>query len=149
VHRLCAIRLPPALPPRRRAGSQRRQFAFKARGSGVRGQGLGNQPIAAQTLVGRPFFSLRQQGSKVVDASFKRCYRSGVVRPFAGRRLILLSIHVEQNAGLAVIARLSTRPDRARSNGFWLRSERRSGLSRSGPYGLAIPNFFLAESITH
>jgi hypothetical protein len=41
------IRVPPALPPRRRAGPQRRQFAFKARGAGIRDQGLGKQPIAA------------------------------------------------------------------------------------------------------
>jgi hypothetical protein len=78
------------------------------RRAGVRDQGLGYQPVAARTLVDRPFFGLRQQGSKVGDASFKRRYRSGVdrlhVRPFARRCLILFSIHVEQNAGLAVIA---------------------------------------------
>jgi hypothetical protein len=124
------------------AGPQGRQFAFKPRSAGVRFQGLGQQPIAARTLLGRPFFGLRQQGSKVGDASFKRRYRSGVGRlhdrPFARRRFILLSIHVGQNAGLAIIARLSACPVRPRSNGFGVRSERRSGLSRSGPNGLAI-----------
>ena len=60
------------------------------------------------------------------------------VQPFARRCLILFSIHVEQNAGLAVIARPSARPDRAVPNGFGIRSERRSGLSRSGPHSLTI-----------
>ena len=60
------------------------------------------------------------------------------VQPFARRCLILFSVHVEQNAALAVIARPSARPDRAVPNGFGVRSERRSGLSRSGPHSLAI-----------
>jgi hypothetical protein len=61
--------------------------------------------------LGRLFFGLRPQRSKVGDASFKRHYRSGVsrhVRPFARRRLVLLSI-VNQNVGPAVIAALSVR----------------------------------------
>jgi hypothetical protein len=40
--------------------------------------------------------------------------------------------------GLAVIARPSPRSDRAVPNGFGVRSERRSRLSRSGPHSLAI-----------
>jgi hypothetical protein len=112
------------------------------RRAGVRDQGVGYQTVAARTLLGGPFFGLRQQGSKVGDASFKRRYRSGVGRlhvpPFVRRRFILLSIHVEQNAGLAIIARPWAPPGRALPNGFRVRSERRSSLSRSGPHCLAI-----------
>jgi hypothetical protein len=72
---------------------QRLQFAFKVRRAGVRDQGLGYQTVAAQTLLCGPFFGLRQQGSKVGDASFKRRCRSGVGRlhvpPFVRRRFIL------------------------------------------------------------
>jgi hypothetical protein len=127
-------------PPWQRAGPQRRQFALKARGVSVRDQGLCKQPITACTLLGRPLFGLRQQGSKVGDASFKRRYRSGVGRPLVrqfARRFIVLSVHVERNAGLATFARPSARPDRALVNGFGARSKRRSGLSRGGPDCLA------------
>jgi hypothetical protein len=43
-----------------------------------------------------------------------------------------------EDAGLAAIGRPPARAGRARTNGFGVRSERRSGLSRSGPHGLAI-----------
>jgi hypothetical protein len=48
-----------------------------------------------------------------------------------------LSIYVERNAGLAIIT-ASVRPNRALPNSFEVLSERRSGLSRGGPHGLAI-----------
>jgi hypothetical protein len=141
IHRRLSA-IPPASPPRHRVGPQRLQFAFEVRRARVRNQGLGYQTVAARTLLGGPFFGLRQQGSKVGDTSFKRRYRSGVGRlhvpPFVRRRFILLRIHVEQNAGLAIIARPWARPGRALPNGFRVRSERRSSLSRSGPHCLAI-----------
>jgi DNA-binding XRE family transcriptional regulator len=65
-----------APPPRPGAGGpQHRQFAVKMVGAGARGHHLGDQSIAAWTLVRRPYFGLRQQRSKLRDASFKRCYR--------------------------------------------------------------------------
>ena len=80
---------------------------------------------------------------KVRNASLKRRYHLGV-----GRRLVLFSIHVEQNVGLASMAGKSMRPRRTASGrvpssgvictASGERSERRTGFRRSGPHGLAI-----------
>jgi hypothetical protein len=103
------------------------------RRAGVRDKALGYQTVTARTLLGSPFFGLRQERSKVGYASFKRRYRSAGGRlhvpPFVRRRFIFLRIQVEQNAGLAIIARPWARPGRALPNGFRVRSERPAASS--------------------